>query len=109
MLARHAPTGITQKHYQDFSFFDLWAEIDKLPPLRWTEADAETVRAVGTDNSHPCAVVRPVVRNDGDSEWHNEETLENKPENRISDTEMALEPTGFEPATSWLQTRRSPN
>jgi hypothetical protein len=65
MLARHAPTGITQRHDQDFSLFDLWAEIDKRPPVRWTEADAETVRATGTDNSQPRAVVRPVVRNVG--------------------------------------------
>ena len=52
-LARHAPTGVTLRHYQDFSLFDLWAEIAKLPPIRWDVADAEAVRATGTDEAHP--------------------------------------------------------
>src|SRR3990172_1745048 len=33
VLARHAPTGVTLRHYQDFTLFDLWAEIRKLPNL----------------------------------------------------------------------------
>ena len=35
-LARHAPTGVTLRHYQGFGLFDLWAEIGKLPPIRWS-------------------------------------------------------------------------
>ncbi|MCH7704204.1 MAG: hypothetical protein IIB61_03755 [Planctomycetes bacterium] len=33
VLARHAPQGVTLKHYQDFSVFDLWAEVHRLPSL----------------------------------------------------------------------------
>jgi len=34
ILSRHVPQGVTLRHYQDFSVFDLWAEIQKLPRLR---------------------------------------------------------------------------
>jgi len=61
LLARHAPTGVTLKHYQDFTLFDLWGEIRKLPPMRWTGSEAESVRATGTDD----AVARPVAQNIG--------------------------------------------
>ena len=33
VLARHTPQGVTLKHYQDFSVFDLWAEVHRLPSL----------------------------------------------------------------------------
>ena len=57
MLARHTPQGITFKHYQDFSLFDLWADIGKLPPIRPTTVAQDTERATGTDG----AVARPVA------------------------------------------------
>jgi len=38
-LARHAPTGITLKHYQDFDGFDLFAEIRKLPGIPQGESE----------------------------------------------------------------------
>ena len=58
LLARHAPQGITLKHYQDFSLFDLWSEIEKIPsPL--DGAEVNTAIATGTDDSQ--AVVGNVV------------------------------------------------
>ena len=60
-LARHAPTGITLRHYQDFSLFDLWGEIEKLPAIRWNQTEAEALRATGTDGANP--VARPVAQN----------------------------------------------
>jgi len=71
-LARHAPTGVTLKHYQDFGLFDLWGEIRKLPPIRWTDSEVEFVRATGTDDAVAGAphelnngVARPVAQNVG--------------------------------------------
>lgn len=47
-LARHAPQGITLKHYQDFSVLDLWAELRKVPgPGDF--GGAVRSRATGTD------------------------------------------------------------
>ncbi len=64
-LARHAPIGVTQRHYQDFTVFDLWAEIEKLPGPAVSGA-AEEIRATGTDGGgrHPeggSAVAPPVA------------------------------------------------
>ena len=71
-LARHAPTGVTLKHYPDFGLFDLWGEIRKLPPIRWTDSEVEFVRATGTDDAVAGAphelnngVARPVAQNVG--------------------------------------------
>ncbi|NOT00223.1 MAG: site-specific integrase [Phycisphaerales bacterium] len=66
-LARHAPTGITLRHYQDFTLFDLRAEIAKLPPTRRPGA-SDALRATGTCDVRPTdspAVVLPVVLNTG--------------------------------------------
>ncbi len=63
VLARHAPQGVTLKHYQDFTVFDLWAEIRKLPPTRVESAQADAVRATGTADSAPASeVARVAVR-----------------------------------------------
>lgn len=64
-LARHAPTGVTLKHYQDFGLFDLWGAIRKLPPIRWIEPKAEFLRATGTCDIGPNSVARPVALNSG--------------------------------------------
>jgi len=55
-LTRHADPDITGKRYTDRSLFDLWAEIAKLPPIRWTGSEAQSLRATGTDNSRAKAV-----------------------------------------------------
>ena len=55
MLARHAPQGVTLKHYQDFTVFDLWRETGKLHPIRWEVTGNETARATGTDGTAPHA------------------------------------------------------
>ena len=68
ILARHAPQGVTLRHYQDFSILDLWSEIRKLPPIRTKAAEAEESQATGTDDRHaPTAmgVVLPVVQQPG--------------------------------------------
>jgi hypothetical protein len=63
VLARHAPQGVTLRNYQDFSLFDLWAEIAKLPAIR-TEVKAEAASATGTDSRTP-KVSLPVSPRDG--------------------------------------------
>ena len=68
ILARHAPAGVTLRHYQDFSILDLWAEICKLPPMRAEAIEAQEARATGTDDRHsptPSGVVLPVVQQPG--------------------------------------------
>ena len=70
ILARHAPQGVTLKHYQDFSILDLWGEIRKLPPIRATApgAEAAKVAATGTEDGQALAsegVVLPVVQQPG--------------------------------------------
>jgi len=63
-LARHAPVGITLRNYQDFSVFDLWAEIGKLPPIGdAVGAGREKVRATGTDGAVAFPVALGVGRN----------------------------------------------
>jgi hypothetical protein len=121
-LARHAPTGVTLKNYQDFRLLDLWAEIRKLPPIRWDESKAEVLAATGSCDIRPQSVARPVAQNIGrkggktskrvqtpngsDRGRHFEKTLENKAKKTPFEVKRALEPTGVEPATSWLQTTR---
>lgn len=39
-FTRHAPPGMTIKHYEDFSLFDMWSEIRKQSPIK-AEAHAE--------------------------------------------------------------------
>jgi len=123
-LARHAPTGVTLRHYQDFQLFDLWGEIRKLPPIRWNIPESQVPRATGTCNFRPNAAAPPValtivrkevkpsemdrIPNVSDTKCHPDKMLENKVNNAVLESEKALEPTGVEPATSWLQTRRSP-
>jgi len=97
MLARHSPQGITMRHYQDFSLFDLWSEIAKLPSIHNdTTSQPDSIRATGTDS----AVVRPVVLKVGrkgvkrsavgridskvSSECHIEKTLQNKGKTAIT-------------------------
>lgn len=53
VLARHAPQGVTMRNYQDFSLFDLWGEISKLPCIRVTVPEAQVLRATGTDDAAP--------------------------------------------------------
>ena len=51
ILARHSPTGVTLRSYQDFSLFDLWGEISKLPSIRRDQSRVETGRATGTESN----------------------------------------------------------
>ena len=60
-LARHAPIGVTLRHYQDFALFDLSAEIRKLPGIK-PEA-TQAIPATGTYDVKP--VVRAVVPTGG--------------------------------------------
>jgi len=48
-LAQHSPKGVTERHYQDFGVFDLWAEIQKLPSMI-PAADSDVLRATRTDS-----------------------------------------------------------
>ncbi len=124
VLARHAPQGVTLKHYQDFSLFDLWVEIRKLPPIRSEAADegAETARATGTDDRQaPLApdVLRPVARRTGRRGVSVAASGRRVPERRHRDTsrkdyensgiraEKALPTVGVEPTTSCSTGRRS--
>ncbi len=123
-LMQHSPKSVTDRHYLDFGVVDLWGEIRKLPPIR-LPAEAEAVRATGTDGQ-PAAppqesVAYPVALRTGPerpgvagsdretpTECYTKDHVSTY-ENRDFSASEALEPTGFEPATSWLQTRRSPN
>lgn len=60
MLARHSPQGVTLRDYQDFGLFDLWAEIAKLPAIRW-KADPGLAKATATCDSRPERVAPPVA------------------------------------------------
>lgn len=119
-LARHTPQGVTLKHSQDYSLFDPWAEIGKLPGPHGESRQA--ARATGTEGAG--VVVRPVVRapripgglgasccTKTTSTERNPESSKryNSRENGDSDMVEGMEPNGLEPSTSWLQTRRSPN
>ena len=65
MLPRHAPQGITLKHHHAFGVLDLWGEVAKLPPIRWS---ADLVRATGACGFHPRRVARQVALRVG-REW----------------------------------------
>ena len=114
-LARHAPTGITLRHYQDFRLFDLWGEIRKLPPIRTAAAQPDEAGATGTDG----AVVRPVVLTVA-KRGQTVLTPTGRVPSRVTSQEprkalqtcvfrtiKALGATGFEPATSCSQSRRA--
>jgi integrase len=47
-LARHADVSVTGR-YRDARLLDLWADVNQLPPIRWTEPQTEALRATGTD------------------------------------------------------------
>ena len=118
-LARHAPQGITLKHYQDFSLFDMWSEIEKIPsPLDGTEVNAAI--ATGTDDSQAvvgnvvgaCGFDRPQgalcdrVETANNSERSTRKHY-NTREKRRSQPPTSIGATGFEPATSCSQSRRA--
>lgn len=117
-LARHAPTGVTLKHYQDFSLFDLWAEIGKLPGPNGESRQA--ARATGTEDAegfvhpvvHTPAITSHLVASTGTKGTTTGRSAEyedptNKVENGDSDEEGKLPTAGLEPATSCSTGRRS--
>ncbi len=131
VLARHAPQGITLKHYQDFSLLDLWAEIRKLPG----PGDCgQTVHALATGTDGDRGVVPGVVPTSG-PEGQNGASTGKKGAKSLRGSKQAdpgrkplktsgfdaerarlstcdkgpeeLGATGFEPATSCSQSRRA--
>lgn len=123
MLARHAPQGVTLRNYQDFGVFDLWAEIRKLPGLKKPEQDVDAATGTydvktrrplvpGLVPTHGISQLR-VATSDTDAETQCEGRIDVSRCGDSSKHRMAspdtLEPTGLEPATFWLQTRRSPD
>ena len=134
-LARHTDPKLTAGTYQDVRLLDTRSAVAKLPSLQ-NETDGEQRRATGTDNATPEGVVLRVVPTSGFDGPHvssggkkhgdkggpadrkeperkacpqrmldNERQRATRPDTRPE----KLEPMGFEPTTSWLQTRRSPN
>ncbi len=118
ILARHAPQGVTMKHYQDFAVFDLWAEIQKLPGM--TAPAPGSMKATGTcDAGGVVPGVVPTGRIDrvptasictgsgfgGDRGRHQNPCF--GAENRISAGANALPTPGLEPGTSCSTGRRS--
>ncbi len=59
-ILRHKPRDVGRKHYLDYRYLDLWAEIRRLPGTE-DLAGGEEIRATGTCDILPGAVVRPVV------------------------------------------------
>ena len=124
VLARHAPQGVTLKHYQDFTILDLWAEIRKLPPIRSKRPvdQAETAQATGTDDRQALSsegVVLPVVQQPGitganlaasgrmvTDGCHRQEARNPISKHGLRPAEP-LPTAGFEPATSCSTGRRS--
>jgi len=113
-LARHAPQGVTMRHYQDFGLFDLHAEIAKLPSIRPVAADQQQ-RATGTCERLPVSaglVVPKVVPRGGKScpkAAVNGTTCKSGP---LAESVVFPEKNSvFEPETDWAMTgsnRRPP-
>ena len=112
-LARHSPRGVTLRNYQDFTLFDLWAEIRKLPSIRPPGAED---RATGTGGEGvvgsvvgTCVIHRQNVSS-FDSITPPNEKVDSGVfciENRDFDPSGGMGDTGLEPVTSCVSNRRS--
>ncbi|GMU37715.1 MAG: hypothetical protein AMXMBFR22_19060 [Phycisphaerae bacterium] len=137
LLARHAAVGVTERHYTDARLLDLWAEIRKLPPIPKAGTEAASVKATGTHGKASAPprvraqgakgwikpgterVALPVALHNGiqgrgaafigtvGKSVTSMTPSENTGKNPCFSAENELGATGFEPASSWSQTRRS--
>jgi integrase len=114
-LARHSPQGITLRNYQDFSVFDLWAEIRKLPGFP-TETGQKAQATNGKMVVPPVAPTGGLERASGSSSGIRRKSGGNiridvsgcgdVSKQRLAPT-GTFGATGFEPATSCSQSRRA--
>ncbi len=121
ILARHTPQGVTLKHYQDFTVFDLWAEIAKLPgPPKETEAaratgtlDATAVGPGASFYSAPIGSDRRLLAKNGGSGLSESSAIVSSPtpskhcKTRGLRAKTGLGDRGLEPLTSCVSSRRS--
>jgi len=119
VLTRHAvaKSNLADSVYTDIGLLDLRGAIERLPDVL-SDSDVAQLRATGTDDARPDPVVLPVVLNcresrrttmnaaGSDSERRDGNRL-NCSEKHADSSRCTFGATGFEPATSWSQTRRS--
>ena len=112
-LARHSPRGVTLRNYQDFTLFDLWAEIRKLPSIQPPGAED---RATGTGDEGvvgsvvgTCVIHRQNVSSIDTIASRNEKVESGvfSGRNRDFDPSRGMGDTGLEPVTSCVSSRRS--
>lgn len=116
--ARHSPQGITLRNYQDFSVFDLWSEIRKLPGLEPEPQQAgKATGSLGGAGVGPpvgpmvgVSTQSPAPSGNGDRirtvAHSNVSRCAVRATHRLSSAGI-LGATGFEPATSCSQSRRA--
>jgi len=121
-LARHTSIELTMRNYTDDRLLDGVGAIENLPDLDVPlAAECETLQATGTDGEGVVlGVVPDVVLTGRDASGH--ETTDTRGGEstaavsrasvsscRNAAASDAIGATGFEPATSWTQTTRSPS
>ena len=132
---RHSKIDLTMNVYTDPKLLDVYGALDSLPSLNLDASPSKernTMRATGTEDRMPSALVPPLVPNSGkprqsvsfavissddaDEQMARRATVENrrKPSEKalpagFANKAFRVETTGIEPATSGLQSQRSPS